>query len=379
MREEGVMWKKGESEEGAPPQVAGGGAFMSENRPQQNVGVRESAVIGPSITIKGDVTGDENLVIQGRIEGTVTLKQHNVAVGPEGKVKASIHGRSVTVEGNVEGDLHGEEQVVLRASATVEGNIRAPRVTLEDGATFRGGIDMGEKQGASRKPEPRADLSPGAQKRSNDVIRLKGRAAPPVTAADDPDPTPTAPTEHGSPGLAKIFSSLHPEGDARILDLGPAVSSNIEKLSDYAGHIRVVDAAEALCAPIPDDDDWSPSPRVARLLPVEIGEFELVFVWDLLNYLRADVSDALVERLRHQCRPGTRLFALIHEGATMPARPQVYEVRGRDLLLYRPRTHAEVPGPSLPPAEVERRLEGFRIEASFVLRHGIREYVAIYV
>jgi cytoskeletal protein CcmA (bactofilin family) len=98
------------------------------------------------------VTGDEDLMIQGRIEGTVTLKQHNVTVGAEGTVRASIHGRTVTVEGDVEGDLRGEEQVVLRQNARLQGNIQAPRVTLEDGATFRGGIDMGDDKPA---PAPR--------------------------------------------------------------------------------------------------------------------------------------------------------------------------------------------------------------------------------
>jgi cytoskeletal protein CcmA (bactofilin family) len=107
-----------------------------------------SATIGPSIKIKGDVTGDEDLVIQGRIDGTVNLTKHNVTVGPEGRVKANIFGRSVIVEGEVEGDLQGEEQIVLRRTAKVQGNIAAPRVTLEDGASFRGGIDMQNQKNA---------------------------------------------------------------------------------------------------------------------------------------------------------------------------------------------------------------------------------------
>jgi len=154
------MWKKGDSEEtsipdSGPPRPAPGPP--GADRPPR--GPREAAVIGPSITIRGDVTGDEDLTIQGRIEGTVTLKQHNVSVGPEGKVDASIHGRSVTVEGEVKGDLRGEEQVVLKRTSRVQGNIQAPRVTVEDGARFRGGIDMGEPTpaGAERSPAARRE------------------------------------------------------------------------------------------------------------------------------------------------------------------------------------------------------------------------------
>ena len=109
------------------------------------------ATIGPSIKIKGDVSGDEDLLIQGKIEGKVKLGKHNVTIGSDGHVKADVHGRIVVVEGQVEGDLHAKEQIVLRHSARVEGSIAAPRVTLEDGAVFRGGIEM-DAGGKDGKP-----------------------------------------------------------------------------------------------------------------------------------------------------------------------------------------------------------------------------------
>ncbi len=108
------------------------------------------ATIGRSITIRGEVSGDEDLLIQGRVDGSVDLKQHAVTVGPEGEVKASITARLVTVEGSVEGDLRAEEQIILRSSARVQGDLTAPRVVLEDGARFRGGVDMGEDDDRGR-------------------------------------------------------------------------------------------------------------------------------------------------------------------------------------------------------------------------------------
>lgn len=116
-------------------------------------GVGERASIGRSITIRGDVTGEEDLLIQGRVEGSVDLQQQAVIVGREGRVKANIIGRVVTVEGEVEGDLTAQEQVILRGSARVQGDITAPRVVLEDGANFRGLVDMGGPLEAA-KPGP---------------------------------------------------------------------------------------------------------------------------------------------------------------------------------------------------------------------------------
>jgi len=90
-------------------------------------------------------------MIQGRVEGKVKLGKHNVTIGSDGNVKADVHGRTVVVEGQVEGDLRAKEQIILRHTARVEGSIAAPRVTLEDGAVFRGGIEM-DAGGKDGKP-----------------------------------------------------------------------------------------------------------------------------------------------------------------------------------------------------------------------------------
>lgn len=140
------------------------------------------AAIGRSITIRGEVTGDEDLLIEGRVDGSVDLKQHAVTVGSGGQVKAGINGRIVTVEGTVEGDLVAVEQVVLRSSARVVGDITAPRVVLEDGATFRGGVEMGDRpretgQGSDGKRD-RQPAPPGESDKPSSASPAAVRAVP---------------------------------------------------------------------------------------------------------------------------------------------------------------------------------------------------------
>jgi cytoskeletal protein CcmA (bactofilin family) len=106
----------------------------------------DRATIGPSIFIKGDLTGDEDLVIEGRVEGRVDLKQNNVTIGHNGRVKADVFGRVVTIEGEVDGNVFAQEQAVLRQAGAIRGNISAPRVVLEDGSRFKGTIDMEPKE-----------------------------------------------------------------------------------------------------------------------------------------------------------------------------------------------------------------------------------------
>ena len=103
---------------------------------------RRSAVIGSTISIKGEVTGEEDLIIEGKVEGTITLKSNTVTVGATGKVNANINAKIIKVDGEVQGDMNGLEQVIISKAGRVRGNIVSPRVSLEDGALFKGSIDM---------------------------------------------------------------------------------------------------------------------------------------------------------------------------------------------------------------------------------------------
>lgn len=135
-------------------------AESSRKEPPQG----QSASIGPSITINGDVTGEENLVVAGVIEGTVNLKDNNLVVSENGRLTANISARIIRVDGEVKGELRGSEQVIISPTGQVSGDIRAPRVVLEDGCQFKGSIDMEhDKQAAAGERGVRTTrLRPGA-------------------------------------------------------------------------------------------------------------------------------------------------------------------------------------------------------------------------
>lgn len=98
--------------------------------------------IGPSVVIRGTVEGREDLRLEGRVDGEVSNPNHRVIIGKSGRVKADVSARIIEVEGSVVGDLNGSERVVVAATGNVRGNIKAPRVSLENGAQFKGSIDM---------------------------------------------------------------------------------------------------------------------------------------------------------------------------------------------------------------------------------------------
>ena len=99
-------------------------------------------MIGSSIKIKGDITGNEDLLIEGQVEGEINISSHQVTVGQSGQVNANVTANNIKIEGTVKGDILGSEKVVIAKTGNVRGNIVSPRVTLEDGAVFKGSIDM---------------------------------------------------------------------------------------------------------------------------------------------------------------------------------------------------------------------------------------------
>lgn len=115
-------------------------SFASTHNAPANSG--RAAVIGPGIHINGEITGDENLIIEGKVDGKIRLGANQVEIGQSGRVNADITAKVIKIAGEVRGDLNGTEKVVISRSGNVHGNIVAPRMTLEEGAIFKGSIDM---------------------------------------------------------------------------------------------------------------------------------------------------------------------------------------------------------------------------------------------
>jgi cytoskeletal protein CcmA (bactofilin family) len=100
--------------------------------------------IGPNITIEGTVSGSERLVVEGTVKGQINITA-DLLVGTKARVEATVHACNVTVEGKLNGDVSADDRVELVASATVDGNIKAPKIIVAEGAKFRGSVDMGSR------------------------------------------------------------------------------------------------------------------------------------------------------------------------------------------------------------------------------------------
>jgi cytoskeletal protein CcmA (bactofilin family) len=132
------------------------------------------AHIGKSVIIKGELSGSEDLFLDGEVEGNIDLRNHNLVIGPNGRVRANVHAKDIVVHGKVDGNLNGVDKVELKKSAVLNGDISTQRIVIEDGAFFKGSIDI-------RKIETKAEPArPAAQ---SVVTYSSSAASAPVASA----------------------------------------------------------------------------------------------------------------------------------------------------------------------------------------------------
>jgi cytoskeletal protein CcmA (bactofilin family) len=170
------MWKRDENVRPAPPPPAPGTPSSQPvisdvpvaAPPRPSPPVEKTIVnIGKSVVIKGELSGSEDLIIEGQVEGKIELRENVLTIGPNGKIKAQIFAKAVIVQGEVTGNITATEKVDIRDNGSVDGDIASPRVAIAEGAHFRGSIDMqrvtakgGDAKSSEVRSEAKAEPKP---------------------------------------------------------------------------------------------------------------------------------------------------------------------------------------------------------------------------
>ena len=126
--------------------------FSKDNAPQKpqvradgGASASGTTLVGPNITLEGTITGSEPMMIEGTIRGRINLAS-DLRVGTKARIEATVHARNVTIEGRITGDISADDRLELVATANVEGNLKAPKIVVAEGARFRGNVDMGSQR-----------------------------------------------------------------------------------------------------------------------------------------------------------------------------------------------------------------------------------------
>src|SRR6266511_2159225 len=176
------MWKRDESVKPTTPAPTAPVASpphpqpaASEVRSQTQI-ERDKVNIGKSVVIKGELSGSEDLTIEGNVEGRIELRDNVLTIGPNGKIRAEVFAKSVIVLGEVAGNVTASEKVDIREKGSVDGDIASPRVAIAEGAHFRGSVDM---QRGGVKGQPAA--KPGATAATSTPSSAPAPTSPPAS------------------------------------------------------------------------------------------------------------------------------------------------------------------------------------------------------
>jgi hypothetical protein len=162
-----------------------------------------------------------------------------------------------------------------------------------------------------------------------------------------------------------------------VLDLGPPVGHNLETLSALGCRIRITDLFRSLSAETLEAREPDACPGLfARLLPVDASEqFQIVLLWDLLDYLRPHEISALMAHVAAACAPRAGAFALVSTRRQIPGAPRRYRIEDLERLSWGGSTEPARPGPRRTQPELCRLMPAFRVKRSFILRNGVQEYL----
>ena len=181
------MWNKRKEEEyppkspATPPtpasQIKENAPMSTSPAPSHNVTEsRGPAVIGKSVMIKGQIFSREDLTIDGEIDGSVELHEHRLTVGPNGKLQAGVKAREVVVLGTIHGNVEASDKIDIRKDAKLVGDIKTARIVIEDGAYFKGSIDIAR---------PEAAKTQSSQSKAQVASSASSNAATPAAVAAD--------------------------------------------------------------------------------------------------------------------------------------------------------------------------------------------------
>jgi hypothetical protein len=191
--------------------------------------------------------------------------------------------------------------------------------------------------------------------------------------------TEAEPQVHKSLALAALLEEVRRGRKLHVLDLGSVVGSNVEFFSQFGCKLYIEDLYAALTARTSSEEGDLAGPEFfADFLNLQDDtQLDVVLAWDRFNYLQRKELAHFGVLLRRYCRPGALLFAQISFLKQIPAQPYRFKIKDEQHLIYERTTGVERPSPRFAPAEVTGLLKGFRVDRSFLLQHGIQEYLLV--
>jgi len=336
--------------------------------------IGEKSIIGEEVSFEGIIRSNENLIINGSVKGSIELEHCGLAVTPRGQVEAEIHAQNVSIEGKLIGNIKAISSVEISREANFRGQIKAKKISIEDGASLRAAIEL--------EHEPHEHIistdTLSEQKVYGSEKGIPSLVNGPESPANSPyilreeDFLESEPVTHTSNAIRLFIKSLERKKERQILDIGPVCSENINFLAQHVMRLYVCDMFLQFDQERRED---LPISNLWQHLDYPPQSFDGILLWGLIDHLEDLEVYRLVELCIKMLRPGGLVMVFsLGEQATQTVVKSFVIGEGFQLDL-RPQPHLDLPFHMRHNREVLALLTPFTLVKSFIYHNGIRQFL----
>ena len=336
--------------------------------------IGEKTIIGEQVSFEGIIRGNEDLIINSSLKGSIELENCSLTVAPGGQMEAEIHANNVIVMGRLIGTIKAISSVEITREGNFSGQIKAKRVSIEDGASFRAAIELEHKPHEKTLPTDQI-TEPEAYESEKEALTLLNKTESSAISTHllrEEGSLESEPVTHTSNVIRLFIKSLEHQQEGQILDIGPVCSENINFLAQHVMRLYVCDMFLQLDQKRRKD---LPISRLWQHLDYPPQSFDGILLWDLIDHLEDNEVSRLIELCIKMLRPsGLVMLFSLGEQATQTV-VNSFVIRDSFQLDLRPQSHLDLPFHIRHNREVLSLLTPFTLVKSFIYHNGLRQFL----
>jgi len=336
--------------------------------------IGEKTIIGEGVSFEGIVQSNEDLIINGSVKGSIELENCGLTVAPKGEVEVEICAQNVSIEGKLIGNIKAISSVEISREANFRGQIKAKRISIEDGASLRAAIELEHEPQEKTLPTDTISEQEAYESEKGILSLLNGPESPansPYILREE-DFLEYEPVFHTSNVLRLFINGLERKKGRQILDIGPVCSENINFLAQHAMRLHVCDMFLQLNQEqhkdLPISSFW-------KHLDYQPESFDGILLWDLIDYLEDNEVSRLVELSIKMLRSGGLIMVFsLSEGSTQTA-VNSFVINDNLQLDLRPQPHLSLSFHTRKNREVLSLFTSLSLVKSFIYHNGLRQFL----
>ena len=338
------------------------------------VSIGEKSIIGEQVILEGSIRSNEDIVINGSVKGNIELENCGLTIATKGQVEAEIHAQNVSISGQLIGNIKAISNVEITKEADFSGQIKAKRVSIEDGASLRAAIELEHEPQEKNIPTDKSSEQEayGPEKEALTLLSEAESSAIPTHLLREEVSLESEPVTYTSNVIRLFIDGLERQQEGQVLDIGPVCSENINFLAQHVMRLYVCDMFLQLDQERRKD---LPISSLWQHLDYPPQSFDGILLWDLIDHLEDREVNRIVELCLKMLRPGGLLMVFVPGEQAAQTVINSFVIGDGFRLDLRPQPHLDLPFHMRQNREVLSLLAPFTLVKSFIYHNGLRQFL----